>query len=753
MGEDAILKDNGLSANEINHVPRAGFWKSFKIKIETWRHNPLLLLSFILFILFVLTALWVIFATIVWPVENAEFFRQRIPIDQRRYIEVWGPTIIPDDKEFVDVQFTLHQENIIPIPVSVELSMPRQFVIVSPTNEQSRSTVIKFDKRSLEETQTIRVANAHIVNGLGTEARMVYVTQISESNRGLDSFALTAEGSLRAKLRNYGGSNGQIPLFPLTTLFLSVATFIFQEIGRRRKEREDKEKEKKKEREDKEKEKKKEAEDAITKQREKAKADLINIREALQQMRIDDAQAIIKEIQQGDIRQYIEKDLQIAQGLVAMALGEMDSKPSAFPPDQWMKEAASVLLYLAEHNPKDRSKLEKILREFPLDQVEDSDMRKNLETAKSIVSETKTPAQTRAPLYPPKRQFQKFAPPIEYFDHNPFPFETAEEDECFLFTEGNALFWSDHPLTKDLKSARGATLVTGEAGIGKTALAQALGNYRYVLVDPRSFSIGLQGIPTLEDICEKLARRLLDFVERLPSFLILLNEEQRSLLGQTLIATLDKGTVIGRLGLASDTSKWNWLNDAGSSEEKRKIWKAEASVHLRMLLDSVSNSTPHITSNRQWALAFTTCLRSLGFENAVYIAIDSGENFNWDWYEETILDHQYYWKDLDLHSITFCPSEKVGNSRKQIGTVKSFELKWDEKQLEKWAHWRWESVYGGARKEGVLFDRDPLQALLKASRGNPRCFIRLWNALARSKQKLTFTITDIKKAKEQIDCS
>jgi len=739
MGEDAILKNNGQHADDTKDVSDAGSGKNFK-SIDTAGYNFLLAVSLVLF---ALTAFWVAFATLIWPIENAEFFRQRIQIDQRRYIEVWGPTIIPDDKEFAEIQFTLHQDNIIPMPVSVELSVPRQFAIVpSASGQGAQSAIIKFDQRLLEETQTFRIANAHIVHGMEVETQKIYVVQISETKRGLGSFRLGAEGSWRARLRNYGGSGGQMPLFPLTTLFLSVAIFVFQEMGRRRKEREDKEKEEKKE-----------AEDAVTKQREKAEAVLRNIRKDLQKMQIGAAQAIIKEMQQDGSRQHIEKDLRIAQGLAAMAFGEMDNLPFAFPPDQWMNETASVLLYLAEHNPKDRNKLEKILRGFPLNQVEDSDIRRRLESAKNIVSETRTPVQQREMRFPPKSAFLKFDPPIKHFDHNPFPVETAEEDECFLFAKENASFWSDHPLTKDLESARGATLVHGKAGVGKTAFAQALGSYQSILGNPSTFSCFLQGTPTLDEICESLARRLLDFIERLPSFLILLNEEQRNLLGQTLIAKLDQGTVIGRLGLASDTSKWKWLNDPGSSEEKRKIWKAEASIHLRMLLDSVAASASHITSDRQWMLAFTTCLRSLEFESAAYIAIDAGENFDWDWHKETILDHRYYWKDLDLHSITFCPSSKVRNARRQIGAVKSFELKWDEAQLEKWARWRWESVYGTRRNEGVLFDPVPLQALLEASRNNPRCFIRLWNTLARSKQNLKFTTTDIHLAKEQTDCS
>lgn len=681
--------------------------------------------------MFIATIFWVIFAAIVWPTQNDQFERYIIDVEGNRYLEVWSPLVVPGDKEFSEIQFTLHQKNTIPLAVTVGIVMPNQFMIFSTESERMpQTTIIQFSKKIPEETQSIRIANAGITDGLFNNTQKIQVVQFPQ-NRRLKSFPLAAEGTLRAVLLRYGSNGGnQIPFFPLATLFISVAGFMYQEHERRRQEVEKRSQE----------------------QKNTAQASLQSLRKAFEDGQINTAKQLLDELPQ-DIKKHLkDSDVQIARQLVDLGASDFENIPSTFPLD-WLKEVAGVLRFAAENNPINRSKLETILREFPLDKLDDKDIRTALDSIKNVVG-SQFPIQDRESNYTDKVSLVKFNPPLKSFSDNPFPFENAEDDLPHLFAESKAMFWRDHPLAGILKSARGTNLVTSEAGSGKTALARALGNYRHVFDQKDVFTCHLRGMPSMNEIQHTLAMRLLDFVERLPSFLILLGDEQRLLLAQTLAFELGRQNVAGRLERASNPVLWTWLNKAGDDEVKRKVWRAETSTHLRMLVDAVRASSPLLFDDRQWVFAFMNCVRSLDFDKNAYLVIDTMERFNSGWYEDAILANQHRWTELNLHTITFRLPGKTRKEKQTIGESKHFELHWDDKQLQDMANWRWGSIY--EKKLGslaVIFLPNAFEMLIKASKNNPRCFIRLWNALVKFTQKMPFNLKDIEQIKEKISCA
>jgi len=704
-------------------------WQAIRVKVETSFSAFLLIFSGTMFIA---TIAWVICAAIIWPTENSRYFRNSIEIDSNRYLEIWGPKVVPGDKEFIEVQFTLRQSSVAPEAISLEMTIPPQLVVISPINlENSQKIEFQFGAAT-QETRVIQIASAHVVKGIGAHETQIILYQKSPVEKEVGSFSLAPEGMLRAVILRYGGGGSQIPLFPLTTLFLSVVALVYQELEKRRKEREEQRK-------------------SEEEQREKttAETELASACTALRDGHIDTAQAIIEKLNQEKMRRHLrENDLANINVLLKIGLGNLENAPK-FSSD-WLEELAGTLLYVIQNTPKDRKRLEILLREFPLNQIENENIRAELEVAKQVISEIRTPTQPREPNFPPGSNFPPFASSVEDFTKNPFPFEKAEDDESLLFAKNNALFWPGHPLINTLKTAHGAILVSGETGSGKTALAKALGNYPLFLGAPQTFACYLSGTPTMEEIHSVLARQLLNFVERLPSFLILLNDEQRKLLGQTLVIKLGKDLVSGRLGCALDTSLWKWL-DKAKSADIRRIWEAEAKTHLHMLLDSVNEATPYAWSDRQWMFAFATCIQSLDFEKSAYIIFDVEDKYSWNWYAETILSSEPFWSDIGFHTVTFRAAKKYPQEKK-YDKARILELKWDKQQLADWAHWRWEKAYNN-RREGVLFDAGPLDDLLNASQKNPRCFIRLWNTLTETKQTLHVTKEDIKNAKEKTDCA
>jgi hypothetical protein len=368
--------------------------------------------------------------------------------------------------------------------------------------------------------------------------------------------------------------------------------------------------------------------------------------------------------------------------------------------------------------------------------------------ARTIVG-SNTPVQEREPIYPPKVNLPKFSHPIARLEENPFPYEKAEEDTPYLFAEEKALFWSEHPLSKTLGDSCGATLVTGEAGSGKTALALALGEYRFVVNKHTTFSCYISGTPRLDEIYENLARSLLSFIKRLPSFLILLGEERRHLLAQVLLNKFDKNLVLGQLEQASQTNKWKWLGRAGDDETKRKIWEAEACTHIKLLSDAVAVSAPCTYSDYQWMVAFMACIRSLEFEKSAYIAIDAGSDFTWGWYSETILRQQHRWREINLHTVTFHTPRRLHKKQIENEWLNRFELKWDEEQLKAMIQWRWDNIYR-RRPFATLFAQNASQRIILSSALNPRCFIQLWNGVFQNEPIIPITEEEVERAKERL---
>jgi hypothetical protein len=347
------------------------------------------------------------------------------------------------------------------------------------------------------------------------------------------------------------------------------------------------------------------------------------------------------------------------------------------------------------------------------------------------------------PPSPPDVKVPSFDTPIENFKENPFPFPAAEDEQSLLFAQEKACFWAAHPLFTVLRTARDAFLVQGEEGSGKSALALALGNYRY-LVGDRAFSCYLAGAPNLSQIRFALTKRLLDFVEHLPSFLVFLSDEQRRLLAHTLLTELPRDLVLGRIEYASQ----QWLDNAPNDDIER-IWEAEITTHLRLLRQAMIDLAQPSFSETQWWLALQSCLRSLGFNNSIYVVLDASKEFSWAWYEQVILPHRYVWADFGVYSITFTSSALPLRKLSQRDGLRTAELKWSASDLKKMIEHRWQNLYLLPLLRNVL-DEDVLDTMLAYAALNPRRFIVLWNEIFSHQTNLPISVQDVRNAAERL---
>ena len=296
MGESTTAKDISNAGEKRSDSSNRELLKEIEKRIEAGFSKFLIIFSLLLF---VATFIWVIFAAIFWPAENEKYFRIPLKGDGKRQLEVWGPAIVPGDEAFVEIQFTSHQESVSNTPLSLSVTIPEEFIILSPTSGQYAHKVnIQFDGMLADETRTLKVANAHIVQNLGVGMQDVKIS-IEGQTTELDFFPLGAEGTWRTVLRQYGGGGSEFPFFPLTTLFVSVTGWAYREIQQRI---QAKEKE-------------------LEQQRDTAKSQIKNVRSAIKDGQIDLARQTLDELSQGELKQFTNaNDLQTAGRLIRIGL-------------------------------------------------------------------------------------------------------------------------------------------------------------------------------------------------------------------------------------------------------------------------------------------------------------------------------------------------------------------------------------------------------------------------------------------------
>jgi hypothetical protein len=682
--------------------------------------------------LFVATFVWVLFAAVIWPVQNAHRFRLAYRIDETRTLEIWGPSILPAEETGAEIEFTLHQTDISNTQFVLTVTLPAEIILSSENdNAFAHQVELHFTGALADETQTLSLVNARTVAGLGILEREILLKgQAAEEEAVLEeSIPLGVEPTGRAVLRRYGGGGSEVPLFPLVTLFISVAGWVYQEI-RRRKEEEDKRREEEEKQEE--------------KARQEAASTLSRLRQEIKSGQIEQAAQTLEALRQSKMEDYLEKrDLRMVAQLLALAKGNFEGIEIQSSAENWLEEAAAALAYAAENNPTSRLQWEALLRKFPVEKLRE-ELRSRLETARTVLG-ANTPLQGwEWPPSPVKVEIPSFNTPLADLKKNPFPFPAAEDEQGLLFAQETAWFWAEHSLFNILKNSRGAFLVQGEEGSGKSALALALGNYRRSVGD-RAFSCYLAGVPNISQIRHALAEQLLSFIEHLPSHLALLGDEQRRLLAYTLLTELSRPVVLGRIEYASQPVHQKWLNEV--SADLKPIWEAETVTHLRLLRQAVLDIDQPSFSETQWWLALQSCLRSLGFDNSIYVVLDAGREFSWGWYEEVILPHRHVWADFGVHSITFCSPPLPARKLRNLDGLHTAELKWPASDLKKMIEHRWQNIYPLLSLRSV-FAENALDTMLQRAAFNPRPFIVLWNEVFSHQKGLPISVQDIRNAAE-----
>lgn len=330
---------------------------------------------------------------------------------------------------------------------------------------------------------------------------------------------------------------------------------------------------------------------------------------------------------------------------------------------------------------------------------------------------------------------------------NPFPREYAEDDlEMGLLYHGaNGCFAPNHPLYAQLKKGFRHTLVFGNSGVGKTALALALGRY---LTDQDVFACYRNDMPQPGEIYGQLTRSLLEFICLNPTWLSRLQDPDRRLVAQLLAQVVGKQVAIARLAKSRQESA-SWLKNTLS--ENRELTQKAGETNLRGLEQEVKEQTVDAPWTELYLLeALRQSTHSLGFPRmrcVIDLALPiqtwsskeiEQKNLDWltrewlSWYDKTIQPRLHIWENYLLTLILFVPRPTNMDLNGQHLGIAVTELAWDEDTFSHmigYSSRQMERAFSNLNPLISAFSGAALQDLLGASQNNPRCFIRLWNRI------------------------
>jgi hypothetical protein len=704
-------------------------------------------LGIILWTFLLATIVWWLLAVVIWPGMDTPYNREVVPLSiySNNYFEVWSPRVIHGGGAPVEIRFSLRQENITGQPITIEMTIPNEFIVQDPTTYLTQSVSIDsgdplskpitvemsipaesnvktttthltqtvsliFDSQLIQESASIQLINANLSRKLGISQQELKIKVIGFDKQIIKSFTipLGAEGTWRYVIRTLGGvSPDNLPLFPFAALLVSIGGLWLKQNEENRRQ----------------------GEKRIEEAKRRAENLFETIRGALRSGNIMAAEQSLDRMRQESLINHIEeKKWRNVEQIIEFSQGK-SVRTEALDLELWLEETAGTLLYMAEKGPFSRQEISAMLRVvMPLDRLKDGGTRRRLEVVKEVLGLALPPVRVTWPSRPLIQQELSNLPQKKGFK-NPFREDHAENEVSLLFRNDNQLFWSEHPLLKELMKVNDTTIVIGNHGSGCTAFAMAVGRYYYWTEEPVPFTCFIQGTPSMAEVRLALANRLLQFLEQDPHYLILMGNEQKTLAAQILVSEIGKNLLLSRLEAASPTHQERWLENAEKDENKRKVWKAEAQTHVNLMVEAIRQSDINPTTDNVWSMALAHCLRLLKFKDTILISIDAGDTFSGEWYQNVIAPHHQIWNEQGLHSIIFTTPAAYNTTKIKPTLLPQIKtLQWQAEELGKMLQARWVAA-NGRRPIGQLFNKDTIAELLGQAKGNPRQLIHLWREI------------------------
>ena len=681
----------------------------------------------LLFVLFVFVPLGFVSLplSIEWQAQDLTHLTEKIELGDGKTLTVDYPAIVLIDDKPALFSFSLHQPITQPLTVTVQLD--RALVLaIPPQTYRDDAPVLTFQPQvSRVQTQTLPIANARLVDGLG-QTGAVTLTITGSSSPITETLTIGVEGTLRAALRSFVGNSLNL----IITALLSAAGLVFRLFEKRR-EAEEKQKE-------------------IEEKREQAKQAREGFRNLMQQQNAHLAQEVLDDLGKQGLAQYLAPgDPAWMRRLVDWSKGNLAGLNFRTLPPDWLEAAAGALIFARENGLGNDKEVSNAFRQLPVDKLS-NDLQEVVQITIHLPEQER-----RWRLRPAEPNWNLIALNQPWQDHlgvNPFPYEYAEDDAIILFCQEVGAFWDEHSLYQRIKATNKSEIIAGEAGMGKTAMALALGEY---LHGSETLACYLPGLPEEHEIQRALAKKILDFVCQHPTFLRKLGQDSRVLLAHVCVDVLGDQVVLAALDSAP-IEEMAFIKDYKGEERTKRERIVYSQLRLfREMIDALP-AREHL-SHRDWCGALAQCARSLGFQLPIRVVIDASGEHCAEWINLVVLPRIAEWKMRDVVAIIFVPDRMMdtrlsGKDSPWLGFPK---LEWDSSLLPQMLEHRFKNIMAARNSRVVrpeIVDEHLWNRMIESAKNNPRCFIRLWNRMLAIAANGVLDETVFEKALEGLEC-
>gem|GEM_PF-2107628 len=680
----------------------------------------------LLFVLFVFVPLGLVSLplSIEWQAQDLGRHSKTMTLADGKTLTVDYPAIVLIDDKPALFSLSLHQPITQPLTVTVQLDRAL-LLAIPPQPYRDDAPVLTFQPQaSRVQTQTLPIANARLVSGL-EQAGTVTLIVTGGSSPITETLTIGVEGTLRAALRGLVGNS----LNWIVTALLSAAGLVFTQFEKRR-----------------ETEEKKEAE-----KREQAKQERDRFRNLMQKQNVPLAQEALDELEKQGLMQYLAPaDLAWMRHLVDWSKGNLAGLDFKTVPLDWLDAVAGALGFARENGRGNDQEVLSALRQLPTDKLS-SELQTLVQSAMNL------PEQARHwPPRPTEPNWNLMALNQPWQDRlgvNPYPCEYAEDEVNLLFSQVGA-FWSEHPLYRRLVASTKSEIIAGEVGMGKTAMALALGEY---LHNAETLACYLPGLPDEREMQRALAKKILDFVCWHPTFLRKLGQDSRVSLAHVCVDVLGDQIVLAKLDTVA-VQEMEFIRQAQNEQDSKRRENIVRS-QLRLFRETVvSLPACERISDREWYGTLAQCARSLDFRLPIRVVIDASGKKCAEWMNEFILPRLPLWRMDEIIVKIFVPtsaSNAIQFPEDHLGWLLFSELEWDASLLTQMLEHRFNSIMAarGSRvvRPGVV-DEHLWNQMIESAKNNPRCFIRLWNRMLAIAANGVLDETVFEKALEGLEC-
>lgn len=655
--------------------------------------------------------------SIWWQAENVQNQSKTIVLNDNTKITVDYPALVLIEDKPAPFSFSLSVTDPLTQPLTITVQLPLELVVAIPAQTyRDFEPHLTFEAlTSRVQTQTMQIANARLVWGW-EQAYTIVLTATICSYTQTDTLPLKIEGTWRASLRGFLANQWNLVV---TALFTSVG--LIYTFFEKRREAEEKVRERKVEEERREREEK----------NKQANCRKEKFRQLMRQQNFSLAQQTLHSLKEQSLLEFIEPDDRawmehLSQWSEGNLLAELNIETV---PENWLNEVAGALVYAFHQGQGKAPEIKSLLRQLPMDKLAGN-------VWNAVQAAIALPEQSpRWPLRPEKPNLDLIAlsdPWKERLPFNPFPYEYAEDDFPLLFSEVGA-FWNEHPVYKRAVATSKTEIIAGESGAGKTAMALALGEYGHDN-NKETLACYLVGLPEERDIQQALAKKILTFVCRHPTFLRKLGQDSRVLLARVCTAALGTHYVLAVLD-SVPIEKIEYVQQESDPNNRRireNIIRSQLRL-LRNIIISLPADQPHTFDG--WGSALAECARVLGFTLPIRVVIDTSGKRCAEWINENILPRASAWRRHGIIAKIFV-SAHVGSAIEvptdHLGWLVFSELKWDTPLMSQMLDHRFENMMAAKDRRVVRRDiaSDELwEQMISKARCNPRCFIRLWNRM------------------------